>query len=227
MTPTYPAPRRQDRATFLGQVFDMLCQRPSNDPTLSWSKDGKSIVIWNQGEFEKSVLPAFFPMQKKLRTFLRAMQSFAFKRSTDKNGGISLTHLNLSRASPRADFLAARPKAESSTKEPAAKNQIDSGRHDASKKTSSSTSATPPSLPAQATPPSPPAAAQLAAMYCTTCRRLPPAWTQYQYPDVGGVVRCNWCSQGYYLASPSPPSTSHVVSATAAPPTHDQNAGGG
>ncbi|KAJ7057341.1 hypothetical protein C8F01DRAFT_330776 [Mycena amicta] len=74
MTPTYPAPRRQDRATFLGQVFDMLSHRPPNDPTLSWSKDGKSIVIWNPGEFEKSVLPAFFPMQKKLRTFLRAMQ---------------------------------------------------------------------------------------------------------------------------------------------------------
>ncbi|KAJ7051487.1 hypothetical protein C8F01DRAFT_640785 [Mycena amicta] len=72
--PAHLQARRQDRATFLGQVFDMVSKRPANDPTLSWSKDGKSIVIWSQGNFEQDVLPAFFPMQKKLRTFLRAMQ---------------------------------------------------------------------------------------------------------------------------------------------------------
>ncbi|KAJ7057321.1 hypothetical protein C8F01DRAFT_1151651 [Mycena amicta] len=223
--PAHPQARRQDRATFLGQVFDMVSKRPANDPTLSWSKDGKSIVIWNQAKFEQDVLPAFFPMQKKLRTFLRAMQSFAFKRSTDKNGGISLTHSALSRQSPRADFLAARPKAESATKEDSKPAVVDSGKNIARTKTSSTSqnhaSATLPSrstLPTETTGAS---AFQLAAMYCTTCCRLPPAWTQYHYPDVGGVLRCNWCAQGYYL-----PSTSHVASVTATPPqNHDQSGG--
>ncbi|KAF7291338.1 C2H2-type domain-containing protein [Mycena indigotica] len=256
-SPSAPPRVLQSRHTFLGELFDMLSKRPKDDATISWSSDGKSMVIKKVDAFEKDVLPVFFPSQKK-RTFFRTLQRFSFKRLTDKHGAVSFTHADLNDRSTRAEFLAVPPKLDPPRKERGKAGDSDSEKKGEVTPPSSATSAASANPATANTGPAPMTAAQftpsptpatptttassgeastvgiprshptpppfdkanqipLTSMYCASCHQLPPRWTEYHYPDVGGVVRCGYCGQGYYLNSTPTPARLPILMGPAAP----------
>ncbi|KAJ7053063.1 hypothetical protein C8F01DRAFT_1168820 [Mycena amicta] len=95
------------RATFLGQVYDMLTPPGTKDPgSFSWRNDGKSIVIKKPAQFEQNLLPTVFPGQKEAKSLMRALQHYDFKHKTQKGGHIIIKHPTLTMKSSRAGFLA-------------------------------------------------------------------------------------------------------------------------
>ncbi|KAF7312957.1 hypothetical protein MKEN_00980300 [Mycena kentingensis (nom. inval.)] len=101
---------RRHRLPFMGQVFDMVASRTSNELTrnnLSWSDDGKGLVIRDAKAFDETVLPVFFPNQtKRMASFMRSIHDYGFKRIGEKDGSLRLAHPSVNQQSTRDDWVA-------------------------------------------------------------------------------------------------------------------------
>ncbi|KAJ7064527.1 hypothetical protein C8F01DRAFT_1366843 [Mycena amicta] len=101
-------PPRVTYKTFMGVIYDMVLE--SNQLTrgiISWSADGRSIVISDLAAFEKDVLPVYLPGQKNTGTFTGSMSHFSFGYKTEHaTKSLFLTHRQLTISSSREDFLA-------------------------------------------------------------------------------------------------------------------------
>ena len=87
--------KNKSSTSFLQKIVAILTvifkKEKENDPIISWTNDGDSIVIKNVLEFSKSILPKYFKHQN-YTSFVRQLNLYDFKKSKNENQQNCFTH---------------------------------------------------------------------------------------------------------------------------------------
>ena len=79
-----------DVPAFLLKLVDLL-DSPNLQDYISWSKDGKSFIIYNPTSFSKHVLPMYFK-HNKLASFIRQLNLYGFRKAVTVDSADHLFH---------------------------------------------------------------------------------------------------------------------------------------
>ncbi|OWM83130.1 heat stress transcription factor A-2c-like [Punica granatum] len=63
---------------FLKKTYEMV-EDPASDAVVSWSRNGKSFVVWDQHEFSKDLLPKYFK-HNNFSSFIRQLNTYGFRK---------------------------------------------------------------------------------------------------------------------------------------------------
>ena len=86
-TPSSTFQNYDDTTTFPFRLYDMLEAAEPNkfDHIVCWVFHGRSFKVHDSKEFEERILPEYFSGQSKYKSFLRQLNFYKFKRTTDGN----------------------------------------------------------------------------------------------------------------------------------------------